>query len=184
VACGRLAVVDRDRFWELVDAAHEHVSEPDEVAAAVVGLLVETSAEEIVGVELELNALLSESYRWDLWAAAYLINGGASAEGFDNFRGWLLTRGRTVWEAAVADPDSLADVVSAHLPSFLECEDMVCVAVDAYGQVTGDDEGLWAAVAAVAAHIADDGEPGGEKLSFDDPTEMRSRLPRLWALTG
>ena len=177
--------MDRDRFWGLVDAAREHASEPDGIAAALVELLVETSAEEIIGVELELNALLSESYRWDLWAGAYLINGGASADGFDNFRGWLLTRGREVWEAALADPDSLAGVVSEHLPSFLECEDMVCVAVDAYEQVTGDEEGLWAAVEAAAAHIADeDGKPAGEELSFDDPAAMRSLLPRLWALTG
>ena len=177
--------MDRDRFWELVDAARERASEPDEIAAALVELLVETSAEEIIGAELELNALLSESYRWDLWAGAYLINGGASDEGFDSFRGWLLTRGREVWEAALADTDSLAGVVSEHLPSFLECEDMVCVAVDAYGQVTGDEEGLWAAVEAAAAHIDDeDGKPAGEELSFDDPAAMRSRLPRLWALTG
>lgn len=180
-----LALVDRDRFWDLVDAAREQASEADEIAAALVELLVETSAEEIIGAELELNALLSESYRWDLWGAAFLVNGGASAEGFDAFRGWLLTRGRKVWEAALADPDSLADAVSEHLPSFLECEDMVCVAVDAYGQVTGDDEGLWSAVETAAAHIDDEeGAPAGEELAFDDPAEMRARLPRLWALTG
>lgn len=40
--------------------------------------------------------------------AAYLINGGRSDDGFDHFRGWLLTQGRATWQAALAEPDSLA----------------------------------------------------------------------------
>lgn len=54
--------------------------------------------------------LMAESYRWELWGAAYLINGGCSDDGFDYFRGWLLGQGRATWQAALADPDSLASV--------------------------------------------------------------------------
>jgi hypothetical protein len=61
---------------------------------------------------------MAESYRWDLWGAAYLINGGCSDDGFDYFRGWLLSQGRAIWQATLADPDSLADhprsAVAAH----------------------------------------------------------------------
>ncbi|MFL6076856.1 MAG: DUF4240 domain-containing protein [Mycobacteriales bacterium] len=39
---------------------------------------------------------MAESYQGDLWGAAYLINGGASDDGFDYFRGWLIARTRGV----------------------------------------------------------------------------------------
>jgi hypothetical protein len=42
-----------------------------------------------------------------LWAAAYLIEGGCD-DGFMDFRAGLMLQGRTAFEAAVADPDSLA----------------------------------------------------------------------------
>ena len=51
---------------------------------------------------------MNESYRWDLWSAAYLANGGCSGDGFDYFRGWLIGQGRTAYETVLADPDALA----------------------------------------------------------------------------
>ena len=39
---------------------------------------------------------MDDSYRWDLWGAAYLANGGCSDDGFDYFRGWLIGQGRKV----------------------------------------------------------------------------------------
>jgi hypothetical protein len=52
---------------------------------------------------------MSCSYLGSLWAAAYRINGDCSDDGFDYFRDWLITQGRDMFEAAVADPDALAD---------------------------------------------------------------------------
>lgn len=101
--------MDRQQFWALIEAA-KAASGGDctRQAAQLVAALRQRSPDDILAyhrVELELMA---ESYRWDLWGAAYLINGGCSDDGFDYFRGWLLTQGRATWEAAVADPDSLA----------------------------------------------------------------------------
>jgi hypothetical protein len=52
----------------------------------------------------------ADSYDWGLWGAACVINGGCSDDCFDYFRAYLISRGREVFEAAVADPDSLASV--------------------------------------------------------------------------
>lgn len=43
-------------------------------------------------------------------AAASLILGGCSDDGFEYFRGRLIAQGREVFERSVADPDSLADL--------------------------------------------------------------------------
>ena len=64
-----------------------------------------------------------DSYRWDLWGAAYLINGGASDDGFNYFRGWLLTRGSDKWDHTSRDPDSAFDDVQPG--TMAECEDVL-----------------------------------------------------------
>lgn len=75
------------------------------------------------------------------WQAAYLINGGCSDDGFEYFRGWLLTQGREVFERAVALPDTLADLPvvqqAAANGGDLECESMYGVVWDAYAVVAG-----------------------------------------------
>ena len=66
------------------------------------------SPEEIISFEVAFHRYLNEAYTWDLWGAAYVIHGGCSDDGFEYFRRWLVSRGRDVYEAALADPDSLA----------------------------------------------------------------------------
>src|SRR5262249_4867117 len=81
------------------------------------------------------------SYRNPLWAAAYLVNGGCSDDGFEYFRGWLIMQGRAVYERVVADPDALADlaVIRAKAPSGwpVECEETLYIAARAYRAATG-----------------------------------------------
>lgn len=72
----------------------------------------------------------SASYRWDLWGAAYLINGGASDDGFDYFRGWLLTRGSRQWKMASGNPDTAFDDVKPG--TVAECEEILAVLPTVY----------------------------------------------------
>jgi hypothetical protein len=39
--------------------------------------------QEVVGYQQQFTAQLSRAYRWDLWGAAYLMEGGCSDDGFD-----------------------------------------------------------------------------------------------------
>ena len=49
------------------------------------------------------------AYKYGLWSAAELM-GYISDDGFMDFRAWLIAQGKEVYLAALADPDSLADV--------------------------------------------------------------------------
>jgi hypothetical protein len=147
--------VDRDEFWALIEQSRRFAPTADRVAARVVRRLARRPLDEIVSFGRHYERVAAESSRQLLWAAAYLINGGSSDDGFDCFRGWLVTRGRRTWAEAVADPDSLVEVVSMNrlarlkrnvLP--LECEDMTGAALSAYERATGDFEGYVAAAAA------------------------------------
>ncbi len=179
--------MDRDGFWGLVDAAREQVDDtvvdPDGVADALIKELGGLVAEEIVGFGVQFELLLSQAYRWDLWGASYLLNGGMGDDSFDHFRGWLVVQGREVWEAALADPDSLADVVDEDLQDTTELFDgeaVLAVGAEAYSAVAGSEKAFWAAVDAGTPDSPD--VPAGEEFDFDDKGELESRFPRLAAL--
>jgi len=184
-----ISVVDRDEFWRVIALARRRsVGRPNRVAAGVMGRLERRPLDEILSFGRQYYTVTAEANTWLLWAAAYLINGGCSNDGFDYFRGWLVTRGRDAWTRAVADPDSLADVVrSGWLARMvravrpLECENMLGVASDAYERATGDHQAYWAALNQQVADPELDLGTQGETFDFDDDAQMRARLPRLSA---
>jgi hypothetical protein len=171
-----------DVVWDLVNRARAEVTDPSDaeaVSAKMIELLSARSAAEITAVAQPVWDLLAASYGWDLWAAAYVINAGASDDGFEYFRGWLIAQGRDVFERSVADPDSLADhpaVIGAAEDgeATLECEAILGVAWTAYRIATGEE--------LPAGTFTIDYPELGEGWDFDDASEMARRLPRLAAL--
>jgi hypothetical protein len=171
--------VQVDTFWQIIGDARAAAADPsdgDDVAAHVEERLAQLPADAIAGFAAVLAARRREAYRWDVWGAAYLINGGCSDDGFDYFRAWLVTQGRDVWDAALADPDSLASF--GRFEGDVFSEDMVAVPAAAHARVTGDRDRYRDDVP-VRGDGGDPGEPQGEEFDFDDDEEMRSRLPRL-----
>ena len=170
------ADVERDHFWEIVDVARARVDSVDEVPAALVEVLRGRPLAELVAFrEVQDELFDREAYRWDLWAAAYVINGGASDDGFEYFLGWLMAQGRMRWEATLADPDSLADVVDADTGD-IDGEEMLYVAPHA----AEDEEAFWAAQPDKGEHLPPG--PAGEHFDFEDGDRMRRLLPRLTAI--
>ncbi|GAB7037694.1 MULTISPECIES: DUF4240 domain-containing protein [Catenuloplanes] len=168
--------MDRDSFWQIVDAARARSGDVEEVPAALVELLRGRPLAEVVAFrEVQDELFERDAHRWDLWAAAYVINGGASRDGFEYFLGWLMAQGRTRWEATLADPDSLADVVDVDTDD-LDCEEMLYVAPGA----AADEEAFWAALPDRGEHLPPG--PAGKRFDFEDETRMRRLLPRLTAV--
>jgi hypothetical protein len=125
---------------------------------------------------------MARSYVAQLWAAAFVINGGCSDDGFEYFRGWLITRGREVFERALADPDSLADLLAVQAAAAtwndLECEFALDITNIAYPQVTGEEY-----LPADAWHGRSCPDLGGEFwFDFGDGDQLDRMLPRLSAL--
>ena len=124
-----------DRFWALVETARASGDHCHTIANRLTDTLATLPPSSIVEFDTELTARRIESYRWDLWAVAYVANGGASDDGFDYFRGWLITRGREAFERALRDPP--AAVEGAPRVGDLECEDVLGAAYVAYQKKTG-----------------------------------------------
>jgi len=163
--------MDRAAFWDTIERSTALAADDEERAAALEAALRAQPAHMLQEFAEEQARLMRESHSWLLWGAAYVINGGCSDDGFDYFRGWLLLRGREVWERALADPDSLADVPATR--GDVECEDVLYAVGKAYREVTGSDLGF--ATATVEA------EPAGQEWDEDDLPRL---LPRLWARFG
>ncbi|MFE4634865.1 DUF4240 domain-containing protein [Streptomyces sp. NPDC056773] len=175
--------MDKQQFWQLIEAARNQGSDPDDgeaVAREATSLLASRPVEEIVAAEQVLWALMVDSYTKPLWAAAYTANGGCSDDGFDYFRGWLISQGRDVFERVVADPDALAElpiVQAAAAGGFdLEGEDMLGIAWNAHMSATGDQ--LPTSPRTIRFPELDP----TWNFDFDDRDEMTRRLPRLAAL--
>jgi hypothetical protein len=179
-----VTIMDGDAFWAIVDGARTGVDDTrtgegaEEVAARVDSRLIELGEDAAVGFSLRYDVLGAQSYDWNLWAAAYLMKGGCSDDAFDYFRAWLVAQGRSAWERAVQDPDTLAGLDIDPDDDFLECEDMLGVGRGAFDQ---DDE-FYAALDAARAQFPAgtfSGSLTGDDFDHEDEDEIRSRFPRL-----
>jgi hypothetical protein len=168
-----------DDFWAVIGrATADRPASPAEVAKRAAADLATRDPEEIVAWGRHLDKVMVASGTENLWAAAYLINGGCSEEGFDSFRGWLIAHGREAVARSVKSPDSLADVpavrAAAENGAVFEAEEVLSIAADAYQQATGSE--MPAEERPVTRPEA------GDLWDFDDEEEMRRRLPKLSAL--
>ncbi|WP_214319758.1 DUF4240 domain-containing protein [Nonomuraea sediminis] len=180
-------------FWQLIDAARAEAAQSssnreDAIALALVDRLAATSKQTIFEYEDIFDQLHRALYRWDIWAAAYLIGGGCSDDSFMDFRAGLIAQGRDWYERAAASPDTLADhpdVISAAAQGHdmaLFNELVNYVAAYAYKRINGDEaDCTFNDDYAKFRSARPDLEPTdmGEDFDFDDASEMHTRLPRL-----
>ncbi|CAM5356395.1 hypothetical protein STENM327S_01349 [Streptomyces tendae] len=131
--------MDETEFWELIDAARQGADgDPEDQADLLVERLLDMDPDLVLDFARHFEARYNRACTWDLWGAAWLLLGGASDDAFDYFRCWLIGQGREVYEGAVHEPDSLAEL----LDDFDEeldgdGEELGYAADEAYEQLTG-----------------------------------------------
>ena len=157
-------------FWQLNAEAREAAgTDTARQSELLEERLSELSGEQILGFEHARREMDRRAYTWDLWGAAYVIEDGCSDDCFRDFRAYLISLGPESYEAALRDPDSLADVVEdAEEGDWENADD---VAPDAYETATGRD-------------FPEDGsdlsgDPSGEPWDDEDQDALVQRYPRL-----
>ncbi|MFD6421613.1 DUF4240 domain-containing protein [Streptomyces sp. NPDC060198] len=183
--------MDTSEFWTIIEAARSAGGPDMPFAEALVDELAVLTKDGVLSYQERFDEVRAAVYRWDVWAAAYLIGGGCSDDSFTDFRAGLIALGRHWYEKAAACPDSLAEhpaVIAAatvHRDEALFYEEVNYAASEAFARITGDGEDFYEAWDAyrTSRDSAERGSEGmGEDFDFDDPDEMRRRLPRLAAL--
>lgn len=158
-------------FWNIIAQSRDGIESQEEQAERLIDILAELPPEEIQGFDQFFQGLRNESYRWDLWGAAYVIHGGCSDDGFDYFRAWLIGQGKEVYTKALENPDSLADVLNDD--NFAEDEELLYAASNAYEQSTGDD--------LPPSGVSLTPEPSGEPWEEDEVEGMFPRLAKMFS---
>jgi len=163
--------MDDDHFWAFIGAARDAAG--DDVEDRVSGLeqvLLNHHPDEVAEFRQKYDEMLARSYRWDLWGAAHVMMGGCSDDGFRYFRDWLVSEGEAVFEAALADADSLAGVEQ---DEDFELESFGYVAAEVYEQMTD--------LPLPASRSLEPAEPVGHGWEED---ALPALLPRLWKRFG
>jgi hypothetical protein len=130
--------MDEETFWQLIDktraASGRNVSKQ---ADLLVDELVQLSVEEILDFDKIVDEFMDNAYDAALWDAAYIIRCGCSDDGFYEFRGWLIAQGKDVYDNALADPESLVDLID--ITETAQQGYLIHAAFDAYEQKTGQE---------------------------------------------
>jgi len=167
-----------DQFWNLVGASRrgfrsDHADgNMERQVEALRELLSKIPPNEVREFDDQMHSLLIEAYTWDLWGAAELLaRGHCSDDFFTDFRSWLISMGRSRFEEALVDPDSLAG--AAFLPGVegVFFEEFQHVAADVFEEMTGQE------IEAYTESYPD--HPRGS-MWWRTVDDLRERYPRIW----
>jgi hypothetical protein len=163
--------MEKQDFWKLIDASrHAAEGNAEEQIETLTAQVADLSPGEIVAFDRILSEYHARAYDWGLWGAAYVIGGGCSDDGFMDFRGWLISRGEKDYEAALADPESLLDVVTES-DGDCQIEGFQYIASQVWEEKTGKSSDDF------PSHgIEHREEPAGTPWEED---ELEERFPRL-----
>ena len=159
-------------FWKHI----EHAYRPDGPAhfEALKAELGDLTWFEVVAFQARFDESLAAANKIDLWGAAYLINGGCSDDAFRDFRAWLVGRGRHAYEAALKNPDTLADILDGDPVDGFGLD---AAAVRVYETKTGMSD-FYDRLDREEKDLPPP-PPEGDDWDFEDETEMRKRFPKL-----
>lgn len=101
-----------NEFWAVIAHARQHATLNSEPAMldALYRELVKLPNQELYAWYGLQNSYMDLADTPKLFTAAVLINGGSSDDRFTDFTAWLVAQGKTVYESALANPDSLAQI--------------------------------------------------------------------------
>ena len=178
-----ISEINKDSFWDLIHEAKNACGQDmDAMLAYLKDRLVSMGPTQAQNFHDIIHAYEDLADKFGLWDAAGIMKEyGCSDDGFIDFRAWLIAQGREVYFAALADPDSLADVVP-----YGDCcfEQLSYVGDYAYEQLTGKsayDQTDWSAYEALLMKLEQDIVYKGGIEFPREGADLKKYLPRLCA---
>jgi hypothetical protein len=160
----------QDQFWNLIEQSRVASTECEAQTEALTAILAKLPVDDIVAFDHTFREHVHRAYRWDLWAVAYIINGGCGDDGFDYFRCWLIGQGQSYYEEALKSPERAAN--NAVPGDITECEELAYASNYAYEKVTGAEMPV-----IFGSHPAP-AAPAGEPWEEED---LETLYPELYA---
>ncbi|MDX8348023.1 DUF4240 domain-containing protein [Cognatiyoonia sp. IB215446] len=95
--------MSEDLFWEIM--ARAQCDSEVETALKIEDEFLGYTGKAIRDAGKMMQSYLVAAYRADIWGLAYLLEDGCSDDAFEDFRGWMILRGRTTFETIMTSPD-------------------------------------------------------------------------------
>jgi hypothetical protein len=161
--------LDEAGFWKFIEATKAASDgNSGKQAKLLSDKLAEMSFAEIFAFSDWYDKFRDLARRCDLWAAAYIIEGGCDDDDFTDFQAWLVSQGEKIFHDALRDPETLADIV--HVDDAVCVEELSHVYWRAYEKKTGEDMPI--------IYFRRHPELTGE---YWDPSEVDKMFPKLAA---
>lgn len=179
--------MDEARFWQLIDEVRTTASSERTQVRELKRRLTELPLADVVAFDATFTAVQQRLNTWDLWGAAYVINGGCSDDGFIDFRSWVIAQGSDTYRRALTHPDSLIEVLPTggrtrrfgRRTLSLGAEPYSYAAEEVYEQRTGNE--IYDEHPEPDPDAVHSWEPQGEPFE-EDADALRQRYPRLAAV--
>ncbi|GAA3207404.1 DUF4240 domain-containing protein [Dactylosporangium siamense] len=184
--------MDADEFWALIEASAGDGDGQDEREAWLSRRLRRVPRADLLDFVQHLAATREPANTYRLWHAADLLCGGyCSTDGFHYFQMWLVGNGRAVYDAAIADPDSLAAApqvapLAAEPERYYPGWESLEYVARRVGLERDDIDGDVRDVVTAERQVRLRFDPKPEDLDWRDLDEaaVARAYPRLWALFG
>ena len=126
-------------FWSIIERVNLHASNKQEYLLALHEELITLSPQELVSYQLELRKHYTNLYTTKLWYTAVVIMDSCSDDGFIDFRCWVISKGKEIYEEVSANPDALHKYLVNKIDYSYSFEDFMYAASGAYFELAEKD---------------------------------------------
>lgn len=162
--------MDITEFWKLIDKTRETANgDPRKQSDLLTEELAKLPENEIILFDQIFLDLKDKAYISNLWDAAFIIMYYCGDSCFEEFREWLVGRGKEAYENAIKDPETLVNVLEIGEQIF---PTLLSPAMDAYEKVTGKD---------IPPMPREWAQLQGKPIGDDRQDEIFARFPKLTA---
>jgi len=164
-------LMDENQFWKIIEVSQSNSKGDYEKQQVELELeLTKLVALDILKFDNRFSKHRGDAYKWELWGAAYIMNGGCSDDCFSDFRGWLIGKGKEAYYNALTNPETLIE--QKHDMDIDDWEGLSYVAMTAYEKKTESQ---------MPKGIQENFEIIGNEWEEDD---LRNKFPKLWSKWG
>ncbi len=155
--------MDESSFWKLI---HSSKGSAEKISRAL-KLMTPDEIKTFSSIYWEKHRSL---HHWDVWAAAYIINGGCSDDSFHYFKAWAIGKGEETYKTALTSPDDLGSFVTkADTEEDCDNEMLNYAADEAFEALTGRN---------LDYETGEDEDPAGRPFD-EEGDDLATRFPKL-----
>jgi hypothetical protein len=161
-------LLDRKMFWRIIkDSKDKSSGDYEQQQLELKKLLLKLTPNEIIAFDNRFRTYQNQASSWDIWGAAYIIQGGCSDDSFSDFQGWLIGQGEQIFEDAMEDVESLSKL---HDTNEGDWEGLNFVSTDAFETLNKQE---------ITSGIIIKYNVSGEEWD-EEGNDLKLRFPKLW----